>query len=133
MNTFYQATSGYACLAGRSSSWLIGRAPLLLASPHRPIFHESLGDFSLPEHYIRAGNSVTIIPDTIRQQRDKHTRVFFTFVQGQTPVTPPTLANTKENWMEEGNTPCNFSGIKIQNTSYLDAYDRAWLTFVYEL
>lgn len=27
---------------------------------------------------------------------------FFTLVQGQTPVTPPTLANTKENWMEEG-------------------------------
>lgn len=28
--------------------------------------------------------------------------IYFTFVQGQTPVTPPTLANTKENWMEEG-------------------------------
>lgn len=27
---------------------------------------------------------------------------FFTLVQGQTPVTPPTLANTKENWMGEG-------------------------------
>ena len=42
-----QATSGEASLAGERSSWLIGRAPLLLASPHRPLLHQSLGGISV--------------------------------------------------------------------------------------
>lgn len=41
-------------------------------------------------------------PETILQQRDKYFGVCFTFVQSQTPVAPPTSANTKENWMEQG-------------------------------
>lgn len=45
---------------------------------------------------------MTAIPATMLHQRDKYFKLFITFVQGQTPVTPPTSANTKENWMEEG-------------------------------
>lgn len=48
---------------------------------------------------------MTVLPDTVRQLRVyiwEYFFIFFTLVQGQTPVTPPTLANTKENWMEEG-------------------------------
>ncbi|TNN88992.1 hypothetical protein EYF80_000870 [Liparis tanakae] len=43
--------------------------------------------------------------------------------EGQTPVTPPTLANTKENWMEEGTDhviclekpeECSFTGLALE-------------------
>lgn len=50
---------------------------------------------------------MTALPDTVRQllayiSEYYFILFYFTLVQGQTPVTPPTLANTKENWMEEG-------------------------------
>lgn len=45
---------------------------------------------------------MTALPYTVRLLRAYISEYFFTLVQGQTPVTPPTLANTKENWMEEG-------------------------------
>lgn len=40
--------------------------------------------------------------------------VFFTFVQGQTPVAPPTSANTKENWMEEGTDHVILGGVIME-------------------
>ena len=134
MNIHYLTASGSASLAGLRSSWLIGRAPLLLASPYRPILHESPGGFSPPQQHMRTGDSVTNNPETIRQQRGKYFRVFFTFVQGQTPVTPPTLANTKENWMEEGTDHVISLGNKYKMSHHKQLtvhVDMPWIKFVF--
>lgn len=96
------ATSCYGSLAGLKLI-MADRPSTPLASistPPHPL-HETVGNFSPPQH-IRTDDSVANNLDTIWQHRDKYFRVYFTFVQGQTPVTPPTLANTKENWMEVG-------------------------------
>lgn len=83
-----------------------------LASIPQPVpsSMKSLEYFSPPQHRTRTGDSMTNNPEAILQQRDKYFRVFFTFVQGQTPVAPPTSANTKENWMEEGTDHVIFLG-----------------------
>lgn len=92
--------------------------PLAGISLYRPILHESLGNFSPQQHHTWTGDSVTSNPETIWQQRDKYFRVIFTFVQGQTPVTPPTLANTKENWIEEGTDHVICLGTENGNKSH---------------
>lgn len=66
----------------------------------QPIFHQTLRYLSHLQAHAWTDDSMGNIPESLGTMgRIIH---YITFVQGQTPVTPPTLANTKENWMEEG-------------------------------
>lgn len=99
------AASKKASLAGEGSSWLTGRGLPLLASPPPPPIspRKAWGirsDATLGTDCWRAWQLSPTLSDYYGHIYRKI--FFFTLVQGQTPVTPPTLANTKENWMEEG-------------------------------